>query len=105
MPVALVHHDQVDDRVINLHLFQWRGHGGRLTTDTLQAAGRILTCPAASGLERIEAGDPQSHGVARRRPQLLRFASLRDLAVERCQATLLLGQEALLQQLADDALN
>ncbi|EKG43804.1 hypothetical protein VCHC50A1_3802, partial [Vibrio cholerae HC-50A1] len=28
MPVALVHHDQVDDRVINLHLFQWRGHGG-----------------------------------------------------------------------------
>jgi hypothetical protein len=36
---------------------------------------------------------------------VLRFASLRDLAVERRQATLLLGQEALLQQLADDALN
>jgi hypothetical protein len=60
LPVALVHHDQVDDCVVDLHLLQRRGHGGRLTTDTLQAAGRILTFPAASGLERIEAGDPQA---------------------------------------------
>jgi hypothetical protein len=35
----------------------------------------------------------------------LRFARLRDFAVERRQAALLLGQEALLQQLADDALD
>jgi hypothetical protein len=33
------------------------------------------------------------------------FARLRNFAVERRQATLLLGQEALLQQLADDALD
>jgi hypothetical protein len=69
--------------VVDLHLFQWRGNGGRLTADTLQVAGRILAFSAANGLTRIEAGDSQRHGVARRHPQLLRFASLRDLTVER----------------------
>lgn len=103
LPVALVHHDQVDDRVVDLHLLQRRGHGGRLAAGTLQAAGCVLAFPTASGLEWIEVGDPQRHGVARRHPQLLRFARLRDLAVERRQAALLLGQEAFLQQLADDA--
>ncbi len=105
LPVALVHHDQVDDRVVDLHLFQRRGDWWRNTTHTLQVAGGILSFPAASGLERVEAGDPQSHGVARRHPQLLRFARLRNFAVERRQGALLLGQEALLQQLADDALD
>jgi hypothetical protein len=63
----------------------------------LAGRGRILTFPAASDLERIEAGDPQCHGVARRHPQLLQLARPRNFAVERRQATLLLGQEALLQ--------
>jgi hypothetical protein len=69
----------------------------------LRFAGSILTFPTANGLERIEAGDPQSHGVARRHPQLLRLASLRDFTMEGRQAALLLVQETLLQQLADDA--
>jgi hypothetical protein len=43
------------------------------------------------------------HGVARRHRHL-GFARLRDFAVER-RAAFLLGQEALLQQLADDALD
>jgi hypothetical protein len=60
LPVALVDHDQVDDRVVDLHLLQRRGHGRRLAADTLQVAGRILAFPAASDLARIEAGDPQA---------------------------------------------
>jgi hypothetical protein len=36
LPVALVHHDQVDDRVVDLHLLQRRGDGRRNTTNTLQ---------------------------------------------------------------------
>lgn len=59
----------------------------------------------ARGFYRVESGDPQGHGVARRHPQLLRFARLRDIPVERGQAAFLLGQEATLQQLADDALD
>ena len=105
LPVALIDHDHVDDRVVNLYLLQRCCHGRRVAASTLQAAGRILAFPPASDLARIEAGDPQCHGVARRHPQLLRFASLRDLAVERCQSPFLLGQEPLLQQLADDALD
>ena len=103
LSVALVHDDQVDDRVVDLHLFQRRGHGGWHAAGTLQAAGRLLTFSAAHGSHRVEVGDPPSHGIARRYPKLLRFARLCDLAVERRQAALLLDQEALLQQLADDA--
>lgn len=53
LPVALVHHDQVDNRMVDLHLFQRRGHGVRLTAYTLQAAGRILAFSAKNGLERV----------------------------------------------------
>jgi hypothetical protein len=97
LPVALVHHDQVDDCVVDLHLLQRRGDGRRNTTNTLQV--RDASCPSrrSSDLERIEAGDPQRHRVARRHPQLLQLARPRNFAVERRQATLLLGQEALLQ--------
>lgn len=105
LTVVFVHHDQVNYRVIDLYLLQWRCHGGRLASCPLQVAGRILTFSAASGLERINAGNPQRHGVARWHSQLLCFTSLCDLAVERRQAGFLLGQEALLQQFADDALD
>lgn len=71
--------------------------GWRNTTNTLQVAGGILSFPAVSDLARIEAGDPQCHRVARRHPQLLQLARPHNFAVERRQATLLLGQEALLQ--------
>ena len=64
-----------------------------------------MSFPAASGFEWIEGSDPQRHGVARRHPQFVRFAYQRNFAVKRRQAAFLLGQEALLQQLADDALN
>ncbi|WP_431978519.1 hypothetical protein [Pseudomonas aeruginosa] len=44
--------------MVDLHLFEWRGHGRRLTADTLQAAGGILPFPVESGFERVEVGDP-----------------------------------------------
>ncbi|HID5229682.1 TPA: hypothetical protein ACXEMK_004622 [Enterobacter roggenkampii] len=97
MPVALVHHDQVDDCVVDLYLLQRCGDWRRNTANTLQDAGRILAFPKSSGLEWIKAGDPQRDRVARRHPQLLQLAHPRNFTVERRQAALLLGQEALLQ--------
>jgi len=111
LPVALVPpRIQVDDRVINLHLFaSARSSGGRLTTDTLQAGGSAHPdLSAASGLERIGgAAIPQSHVLRAGARRLLRFGKLRGLAVERCQATLLLGQErgAFFAGTRGDALN
>ena len=60
LPVALVDHDQVDDRVVDLHLLQRRGHGRRLAAHTLQVTGGILAFPAADDLARVKAGDPQA---------------------------------------------
>ena len=97
LPVALVHHDQVDDCVVDLYLLQRCGDWRRNTANTLQDAGRILAFPKSSGLEWIKAGDPQRDRVARRHPQLLQLAHPRNFTVERRQAALLLGQEALLQ--------
>lgn len=64
-----------------------------------------MAFPAADGVEGVEAGYPQGDGVARRHPQLLCLAGLRDLPMEGREAAFLLGQETLLQQLADDALD
>ena len=35
LPIALIDHDQVDDRMVYLHLLQRRGHGRRLAAHTL----------------------------------------------------------------------
>ena len=83
--------------MVDLHLLQQLSDCRRDATDTLQFPGSILTFPAPNGLERIEAGDPQRHGIARWHPQLLRLAGLRDFTVEGRQTALLLGQEAFVQ--------
>ena len=77
----------------------------QIVADLPGLAVTLVSSNAHLDLARIEAGDPQGHGIARRHSELLCFAGLRDVAVECRQGPFLLGQEALLQQLADDALD
>lgn len=103
LTVAFVHDDQIDNRVVDLDLFKRCGQGWRSTTGTLQATGCILTFPPASSFDRIEAINPSGQGIARRDGEILHRASTRNLAMECSDAPLLLGQEALMKELADDA--
>ena len=105
MPIALIDHDQIDDRVVDLYLLQRQGDWRRDTAGTLQDASGVLAFPTTSEFERVQGGDPQRNGVACRHPQVLLFACSCDFAVKCRQAALLLGQIALLQQLANDAFN
>ena len=65
--------------MVDLHLFEWRGHGRRLTADTLQAAGGILPFPAA----RVLSGSR----LAIRKAMVLR-AGTRSFCVLQACATL-----------------
>jgi hypothetical protein len=53
LPVALVDHDQVDDGVVDLHLFQRHGDFGRNATRALQGTGSVLPAPAAGYFRRV----------------------------------------------------
>ncbi|SDX58917.1 hypothetical protein SAMN05444276_11025 [Paracoccus sanguinis] len=102
LTITLVHDDQVHDRVVDLDLLQrsrdWRRHSARAR----QSAFCILAHPAPGCRDRIEARDPQGHGVAHRRLQPLRRALLYDLAMNGRQTGLLLAKKVLLQQVTND---
>ena len=53
LPVALVHHDQIDDGVVDLYLFQRHRDFGRNAAGALQGAGRIRPAPASGYFRRV----------------------------------------------------
>ncbi len=88
-PVALIHDDQIDHRVVDLDLFQRSRSRRHRASGRLQGAGSISTFPAPRDHARMHPGDAGGHRVPRRHRQPLHLAGPGDIAVHHRETELL----------------
>ena len=105
LTVTVIDHDQIHDRVIDLHLVQDRLDYRNLVPGRLQRPDALGPLAPPAHLDRIHPSDPRGHRVPCRSRQPLHGAGPRDLPMQGGNAALLPGQVPLAHQLTDDLLH